>query len=258
MSNLALLVSSCDKYHDLWYPFFTLFFRYWPDCPYPVYLVSNHLIYSDSRVNTIAVGDDRGWSASLKNALLHITQPYLILLLEDYLIEQRVDTEYIEALTVYMKKRKAGCLRLFACPGPNVPCADNPRVGEISKGSDYRLSLQAAIWDKEVLLGLLRLEESPWELEVFGSKRTDMLDMPFLSVEINRQGVYPITYLCTAVVRGKWIPDAVRLCKKNGINIDLRARPQKGFNDRFRDFIFQSKLSHIAVKGLKVIRGFVK
>jgi hypothetical protein len=257
VGNLAVLVSSCDKYHDLWNPFFTLFFRYWPDCPYPVYLVSNHLIYSDSRVNTIAVGDDRDWSSSLKNALLHITQPYLILLLEDYLIEERVDTEYIEALTVYMKKRKAGCLRIFPTPGPNVGCVDNHRVGEISKGSDYRLSLQAAIWDREVLLGLLRVGESPWELEILGSKRTDMLDMPFLSVERNRQGVYPITYFCTAVLRGKWMPDAVKLCKKNGINIDLRARSQRGVNDRFRHFIFRSKIVHIAVKWLK-IRGFVK
>jgi hypothetical protein len=39
--NLAVIVVSCDLYSDVWKPFFTLFFKYWNDCPFPVYLTSN-------------------------------------------------------------------------------------------------------------------------------------------------------------------------------------------------------------------------
>ena len=37
----SVLVPSCDAYADLWIPFFALFWRYWSDCPFPVYLGTN-------------------------------------------------------------------------------------------------------------------------------------------------------------------------------------------------------------------------
>ena len=40
-SDCSILVVSCDRYRDLWTPFFTLFQRYWPDCDMPVYLGTN-------------------------------------------------------------------------------------------------------------------------------------------------------------------------------------------------------------------------
>lgn len=44
-ADVAVVVASCDAYADLWEPFFRLFRRYWPDCPYPVYLGSNFRTY---------------------------------------------------------------------------------------------------------------------------------------------------------------------------------------------------------------------
>ncbi len=237
VTDVAVLVVSCDKYKDLWMPFFSFFFKYWHDCPYPVYLSSNHSIYNDSRVKTITVGDDIDWSSGFHKILEQIPHTYVILLLEDYLLKQPVNSDRIQALTAYMKQKMAGCLRLFPCPGPNVLCNDNIEVGEILKRSDYRLSLQAAIWDRQVLLSLLREGETPWQLEVLGSKRTDALDVPFLSIWRNNSQVYPITYFCTAVVRGKWVPDAVELCKKEGIDIDLTIRPLQTWYDRLKLFM---------------------
>ncbi len=71
---VAVLVTSCDKYQDLWEPFFTLFFRYWQDCPYPVYLGTNHLKYDHERVKTIAVGDETDWSSDFRSMLEQIPQ----------------------------------------------------------------------------------------------------------------------------------------------------------------------------------------
>ena len=240
-SNIAVLVASCDKYQDLWKPFFTLFFRYWQDCPYPIYLGSNHYVYNDSRVKTILVGDDNDWSLGFRKMLEQIPYPYVILLLEDYLLKQRVDNDRIQSLAAYIKLNTAGVLRLFPCPGPDMPCADNPRVGEIRNGAEYRLSLQAAIWDRQVLLSLLRDGETPWQLEVLGSKRTNALNVPFLSVKRNNSHDYPIPYFCTAVVKGKWIPDAVELCKKEGISVDLNTRPLQTWYDRLKLFLGLAK-----------------
>src|SRR3989338_3266453 len=75
-TDTSVLVVSCDKYQDIWKPFFTLFFRYWHDCPYPIYLGSNQRIYADQRVKTIAVGDDKDWSSGFRKMLEQIPQPY--------------------------------------------------------------------------------------------------------------------------------------------------------------------------------------
>jgi hypothetical protein len=228
--RIAVLISSCDKYHDLWDPFFTLFFKYWPDCPYPVYLSANNLEYEHQGVKTINMGEDTDWSSGFRKTLEKISQPYVIVLMEDYLLTGPVDTAMVERLIEYMESKRAACLRIFPCPGPDLPCADNQEIGEIRKGSAYRLSLQAAIWDKKILTELIRDGESAWELELNGTKRTNDLDVPFLSVT----GLSPIPYYCTAVVKGKWVKEAVELCRKEGIKIDLKKRPAQTFIDRLK------------------------
>jgi hypothetical protein len=254
MSEIAVLIVSCDKYQDLWQPFFTLFFKYWPECPYPVYLLSNYSVFPDPRVKMITVGEDKDWSSGLATALQQILQPYVILLLEDYLLTRPVDTAKIQALATYIRQKKAGYLRLFPCPGPDAPCADNPDMGEILRGSPYRLSTQAAIWDRQVLSGLLREGETPGELEVFGSRRTDTLDVPFLSVKRDDSNIYPISYFCTAVVRGKWVPAAVRLCRNEGIQVDLGIRPLETRHDRLRRYRVHRLSERVRAKCMSIIR----
>ena len=39
-ADCALVISSCDKYQDLWNPSLALHRRFWPDCPYPTFLMS--------------------------------------------------------------------------------------------------------------------------------------------------------------------------------------------------------------------------
>ena len=180
-------------------------------------------------MKTIGVGDDTDWSSSFRRMLERIPQPYVIVMIEDFLPTQSVDTAKIDRLITYMQEKGAGCLRLYPCPGPDLPCLDNPEVGEISKGADYRLSLQAAIWNKQTLLELLREGESAWELEINGTKRTNGLDVPFLCVTCDS----PIPYFCTGVVKGKWVREAVELCEKEGIEVDLTVRSVQTPVDRF-------------------------
>ena len=227
VNKVAVLISSCDNYQDLWEPFFTLFFRYWPDCPYPVYLGTNHLMYDHPRVKTIAIGDETDWSSDFHRMLERIPQPYVIVMMEDFLPTKSVDTAKIEKLITYMEAKGAGCLRL--CPRPDLSCLDNPEAGEISKGADYRLSLQAAVWNKQTLLELLRDGESAWELEINGTKRSNNLDVPFMCVTCDS----PIPYFCTGVVKGKWVREAVELCEKEGIEVDLTVRSVQTPVDRF-------------------------
>jgi hypothetical protein len=221
-AETALLVVSCDVYRDLWIPFFTLLFRYWVDCPYPVFLGSNMETYPDRRVIPLAVGEDRDWSSNLLQMLDAIPLDGILLLQEDFLIDHPVDTNRIRGLIEYAWRREAACLRLMPIPGPDSPCTDHPELGEIRTGAEYRVSLQAAWWRKESLRSVLRAGESPWQFETLGSRRSDGIPSPFLSL---REGIgFPLNYCTTAVFRGYWEVDAVDICRREGVPVDLHAR----------------------------------
>jgi hypothetical protein len=217
----AVIVVSCDKYRDLWNPCFSFLFRYWPDCPFPIYLVSNFEKYDSPRVKTVLVGKDRNWSSNLARALSEIDCEFVLVLMEDYFLDHQVNTARILSLAQYMRLRRAACLRLLPSPGPDFPSEDNPEVGEIRKGAPYRLSLQAAIWDRSILLRLLRWGENAWELEVLGSRRTDKIETPFLSVQKSEPAM---TYE-NAVVKGRWDPEAIEFCKRENMALELGGRP---------------------------------
>jgi hypothetical protein len=222
-TKTALLVVSCDAYRDVWGPFFTLLFRYWPDCPFPVFLGSNHATYHDRRVVPLAIGEDRNWSSNLLKMLELIPADGVLLLQEDFLIDRPVQTDSVMQLIGYADAKQAACLRLMPIPEPDDPCEDQPLVGVIRKGAAYRVSLQAAWWRKESLGAILRGGESPWQFEQLGSHRSNELTAPFLSL---RKGVdYPLDYYTTAVVRGYWERGAVALCRRERIPVDLRRRP---------------------------------
>jgi hypothetical protein len=218
----ALLVVSCDSYRDLWGPFFTLLFRYWDDCPYPIFLGSNLESYPDRRVVSLAIGEDRDWSSNLLKMLSSIPMDGILLLQEDFLLDRPIQTTRVERLIDYAGARKAACLRLMPIPGPDSPCPDNPELGEIRAGAEYRVSLQAAWWRKEHLRQVVCAGESPWQFERLGSRRSDGIQAPFLSL---REGIdLPLDYFTTAVFRGYWEPGAVELCRRENVPVDLRAR----------------------------------
>jgi hypothetical protein len=223
--DTSVLVVSCDKYRDLWVPFFTLFFKYWPDCPYQVYLCANEMCYEDERVQTILTGPDKSWSSNLMRCFEKLTKDYVILFQEDFLFTKPVDTERIRDLALYLKDRHAACLRLMPCPPPETIVDYKLKVGEISKGAPYRVSLQSAIWNKSVLYELLKDGESPWDLENIGSIRSNALDKPFLSVAGQNRTAWPLDYFSTAVVQGKWVREAVDICRREAIPVDKTQRP---------------------------------
>lgn len=219
-NNCSIIISSCDNFSDVWHPFFTLFFKYWPDCQFKIYLISEKKTYPDNKVSAILLGEDKKWASNIKLALQRINTPYIIYFQEDYFLKSPVNTKRIISLLDFAVKNNVGCLRLFPAPKPERKSADNPEFGEITKGKMYSVSLQAAIWKKEVFENLLVDGETGWNMEIDGSKRSTNITEPFLSVW-DKVFDYPSA---TAIKKGVWLYDAVRLCEREGIKIDTTKR----------------------------------
>jgi hypothetical protein len=220
-SDISVVVVSHDGFADIWPGFFSLLFRFWPDLPYRLHLISNHITFPDHRITALRIGDDVSWSETLGRGLERISSRYVLLMLEDFFLTAPVDTAYIGRLHAAMVAKGAVYLRLHSLPKADVPCPELPDIGTIAKGAPYRTSLQIAFWDRQVLLSLLRRDESAWDFELKGSRRSDRIAEPFLSV---CDGVSAIRYF-HAVWHGKWVPGAVRHFTPLGISFDSSERP---------------------------------
>lgn len=218
VDKTAVLVLSCDKYSDLWRPFFEIFWKRWPDCPYPVYLGSNHKTCSDPRVRTVCVGDDKSWASSVKGMLDQINMPRVILLLEDFIFLKDVDTKRVMQLVDISVQEEVDCLRLRPSPPASRPLRGHPGLGEILRGEPYRASAQAAIWNTRFLRRLLLPTFSAWDFEFTGTVLSDRMGGKFWCV------LEQALFYRHCVERGLWLEHGIANCRAAGVEPDLSVR----------------------------------
>ncbi len=216
---VSILVVSCDKYSDLWRPFFGLFRERWPDCPYRVYLGSNHKIYPDQYVTPVLVGDDISWASGVLRMLDQIDTNHVIMFLEDFLIQSPVDTSAIKRYAKIAINSNSGCLRLSPYPPPTIPLPDYSDLGFIMAEDLYRVSTQVAIWQVGTLRRLLIPGFSAWDFELSGSQLSSKFFDQFYCVW------KPAILYLNGVERGKWRQEGVALCREAKIDVDLAHRP---------------------------------
>lgn len=232
MTNVVILVSTFDGYHFCWQPFCHGFEKYWHDNPYELAFITNQLVAPCSR--SIRVGQDRGWSNNLIEALMQTSASYVIYTQEDYWLNRPVNTDQILSYVELMEQDRADYIRLFPVPPPDLPFAHDEHLGVISTESGYRASLQMALWRKEVLMDILKADETGWTFEVEGTIRSRKYGSRFLSVKRKQDG---ISYIFTAIVNGEWAKVAYEYAANEGIYVDFDALQQKRWTKHIRQTI---------------------
>lgn len=214
-NELAVLVVSCDKYSDLWNPFFQLFQRFWPDCNYNVYLLTNNMNFEYYNVHCIQVGRDISWSDNLIAALGTISENYILMFIDDLFLYDYVKSKRVEEIFNWMRSSCAKYVRMNVMQKPDRPY--NEYVGISSKGTLYRTSTVLSVWEKHTLASLLVNGENPWEFEVYGTVRSEQYD-GFYSTWEDHFPVY------NGVIKGKWRRDIIKKIELLGVSIDRERR----------------------------------
>ena len=216
-SKIGLLVISCDNYSDLWTPFFEFFNESWPDCPYKVHLLSNKLDFkSNYNVEVIKVGDDNSWSDNVIIALNQMQEfDYVFLLLEDMLLNRKVDNKKINKLFSNFFELDGNYLSLLNEPKPTK--SFNEHFGVIEPLALYRSTATATLWKKDVLKSLLVSGESAWSFEKNGSRRSDKF--PNFFTVYSDQIIW-----INGVIKNKWTYKAVKELNKKNIKVDYSKR----------------------------------
>jgi hypothetical protein len=195
INSIAVLIVSCDNYADLWDPFFDLFRRFWPDCPFPVYLLSNYKRCEAPGVITIDVGEDHAWSDNLLNGLNRIKEEFVFMWIDDLFLLEKIDTESLLRVCNEFIKVEGNYIRLN--PTVKADTRFNEYFGLVSTGTIYRTSTVLSLWRKEVLRELLREGESAWDFEIHGTVRSDVYDGFFAAW----RSCFTIV---NGVIKGKW------------------------------------------------------
>lgn len=214
--SIAIVVSSCDAFLDCWRPFAFFFRKYWSDCPFPVYLIVNELPIRSRFIQPIVVGADRGWASNMQFALERIQTSHVLYFQEDYFLEAPVRKEQLAAdiACAFEQNAEAFCFRARSELESDFQPI-NDRFGVVPRDSDARTRCQVTLWKREALLSVLRPGEDAWDMEARGSERTR--NMLILSYGIRENPAIP--YLMSAIVRGLWTPEALRLCAEHHIAI---------------------------------------
>ena len=223
--DISILVCSCDKYEDLWNPMFEMFIKFWEDCQLNIYLMTNNKKYNHEKVISIKTGDDVSWSRAFRKALNNIQSEYVFIIMEDYLLKNKVNIDEFLGLVEYMRKENAVCIRTMPSLYANEQLYGkygDYRVGLVSKDDPYRISLQAGIWKKEYIMSIIDDKDSAWEFEHLGSKRSARDNSKILCTLDKDKIIFD--YYCTGVIQGYWIQEAVDLCKEHGVTVDLEKR----------------------------------
>jgi len=251
MLKFTLIVMSCDKYSDLWEPFVKCFEHYWPDCPAPVYLVTETQECKNKFfTKTIMCGSDTEWTDRLDYALTQIETDFLIMLCDDYLLCDRVDNNVIQALLDIAKRYDAGNLRMVPSPPPTKIISQKDGIGEYAKSTQYRIATQAGIWRKDYLMQFSNMHTSIWGFERLGSAMSNNFSQPILCV---LRHIFPFV---DAVHKGKWERPGVSLCERNNIIIDLERRDvmsEKDYTIAHAKGFLISIFPNLVTKGINVV-----
>lgn len=216
VNSVAILVSSCDKFFDAWGPFAFFFRKFWPDCSFPVYLITNKLELRSSFIHALPVGEDRGWASNMKCALGKIDVSHILYLQEDYFLNEPVRSHQLAEDLSYAVANEVDAFYFRARSQLEANFQPlNNRFGVVPVDSDGRTRCQLALWKRASLLSVLREGENAWEMESRGSERTRAMKILSYSTRENA----PISYLMSAIVRGLWTREALAMCREEGVEI---------------------------------------
>jgi hypothetical protein len=230
----TVFVNSTDSFEDTWEPFFDLLQEYWPQSG-PVVLNTETKTYAYPEVEVTSTrvarqGEARvPWGECMLRALDHIPTEMFVYLQDDYFLYDRVDAEKVDEAAAVMQAEGLDCLRLMECGGggPWEPTA-YPWLWSLSRNAKYRIALQAGLWTKTGMRKYLRRHESPWQMEVWGSRRASRTPGRIWCVSRDVYGddqPQIIPYVPTGIVKGGWNREVVEeLFAQHGIEVPFEER----------------------------------
>lgn len=170
---MIVVVHTCDKYEFLWEGWNHYFKKYWKS-DIPVYFMNEEKDVDFAPQIKTGKGE---WSDRLIKGLKSVPDEHIIYMQEDFWLQDTIDIETI--IELFLQK-DMNCLRihesLLNTRYYSVEPTDVDNLYKFTNDSNYLVSHQFSIWNKEFFLSCLKPNESPWVNEKAGTKRIQGVD----------------------------------------------------------------------------------
>lgn len=232
----VVVVNSCDAYCDVWPLFLAAFKNHWPGCSFRLVINTESLQLADPALRLTShvmlnPSANPAWGARLLSTLRDQESEYVLMVFDDFILEEPVDQQAIERCIKWMDADPdLSVFYLSHIPGDQRPASIYPGFEEIPRLTNYRLNSAPAIWRRQHLMELTRETDNPWVWELFGTSRTFLHRGKYFCAQPGRETIYRYNYqMGGAIYRGKWVAQvAGPLIARYGLNIDMQHRGTVG------------------------------
>ena len=222
--DMTIVFIGFDGYSDLWDDCFKLFNMFYKDNPYRTLFINNIKEVSYPGIETFHAGEDAEWSKKVQLAIKECDTPYICLLLEDFLVGEKIDNKLVEDTVDYIKKENIRYFKLVnmsrAVKNKDCQYKNKEYLHIIPEDDEYGVSLQAAIWKKEYLKELLGEDNyNAWIFEFNRVKEAkEKPNTPKEGCVFDERNILNLKH---GVVQSKYLPNTVRYFEKKGIKLNI-------------------------------------
>lgn len=171
-SKFSIIISTCDKFSDLWDAHIQLLNKNWADRNVDTFLVTDKPTdRTFENVNVVAAGEATEITERLRAVMPLIKTEYILFTLDDYFLTEKISTKAILEDIEDMKEQEIDYMRLSVLSRKNLK---NRKAVEVADkiylmdnwAREYVVSLYAGLWKKSFMKKTLNEALNAWQYEV--------------------------------------------------------------------------------------------
>lgn len=113
-NNFSIIISTCDKFSDLWDAHVQLLNQNWADRNVETFLLTDKPTDRKFKnITVVAAGEGTEITERLQTVMPMIKTEYVLFTLDDYFLTEKISTEAIKEDISIMEKQRIDYLRLF-------------------------------------------------------------------------------------------------------------------------------------------------
>jgi hypothetical protein len=230
-NNVAILINSCDSYHDVINLNICALKEYWPESANMTIYINSESYFHESdmlqiRNLNLIPGKSSEWGSRLVNSLTRIKEEYIVVILDDYILESKLDNlRFDNILKKFYLHNSISCFYLNFGKF-SLTYDSNLDLYFVDRSNNFLINTGPAVWRKSDLISIVNENDNPWAWEFFSKFRDSAKNMYFYSVKNDFENLYNYNHIKGgAIYRGKWVEEVVtdKIYKYN-LNINLSSR----------------------------------
>ena len=212
---MKILVLSCDKNKDLFGSFHHCLEKYWPNHPQVIYSTESEI---NPFYKTISHGFDlEHWTDRVRETAKEIDDDYILFMVDDIFIREKVDNDRILSLCKYLTGNYANInLQLN---GDIEATVISDELLERSPGK-WNLCCMCTLWQKKAMLDLFDYSTNPWKFE----ENNYIKDYKFLiskTGDVVNWGRKSNKEWHWGIMQGKWTIECIKFFIKEELDRDI-------------------------------------